>query len=100
MNSRHNFRASAKEMSPNGAPLPNNDNGTTNRESSGGNNVAGSSFAMSSVSQVVQHKNLVPARQPKVGTARGGCDGDNTNKVDKERQKAVARELRKMKQRR
>lgn len=98
VNSRHSYRASAKGTPPDGVSLSGNDDSATNIKSTSGSNDPCSSYAKSSVNKEGKKRNPIPARQTKVGTEHGEGDGGNMNRAENDRQKAVARELRKMKQ--
>ena len=98
INSRHNFRVSAKEAPPNGVHSPNKGDNSANIKNTTSGNKPDSSVVRSSVSKGIKRKNSVPGGQSKARAEHGKEDGDGMNNVDKDRQKAIARELRKMKQ--
>lgn len=100
INSRHSFRASAKEVPPNGVSSPNKDINAANGKSIICSDEPDGTIVQSSGSSGAKRKQSVAASQPKVGAECGEHEGNITNKVDEDRQKAIARELRKMKQRR
>lgn len=78
--------------------VPSSSNANSNPSvTAGGNNKPDGNFIQSAVSKGLKRKKSVPVRQRKVEAKEGKEDGGSMNEVDKERQKAVARELRKMK---
>jgi len=98
INWRHSFRVSAKEAAPNGVPSPNKGENSVNVGHTAHSDKPDGSVVQSSVSKGVKRKYSVPGRQPEARAEHGEEDADVMNKVDDDRQKAIARELRKMKQ--
>ena len=97
-NLRHSFRVSAKEAPPNGVPSPNKGENSGNIKHTTGSDKPEGSIVKGSASKGTKRKNSVPGRRPKAGAEHGEEDGDDKNNAGKDRQKAIARELRKMKQ--
>ncbi|ONK64786.1 uncharacterized protein A4U43_C07F29910 [Asparagus officinalis] len=92
----HSICLSTNEAPLNGLPSPNKDNSATNENIRGINlNYSGGSISPMYATEGIKRKNPISDEQLNVGDEQ--C---SMSKVDKEREKAVARELRKMKKRR
>lgn len=91
VNARHSLRVSNKESSPNVIPSPNIDIGASNIKSTKSKNELDGS-----ASKGAKRKKSLAAKQPKFGV---DDNAESMNSVE-DRQKALARELRKIKQRR